>query len=171
MTVSPKILIYGYGNPGRQDDGLGISVVERIEKWIRKHKLDFVKTDCNYQLNIEDADNIKDKDVVVFVDASIEDIDDFHMGIVDATKEDINNFLITTVEPSNKIQFTSHSISPSYLLNLCNVIYNKSPDVYLLHIKGYKWEFMETMTEEARRNLDKSYNFLKKFIMNSILKT
>jgi hydrogenase maturation protease len=156
LTVSPKILIYGYGNPGRQDDGLGISVVERIEKWIRKHKLDFVKTDCNYQLNIEDAAEIADKELVIFVDA---------------TKEDINDFLITTVEPSNKIQFTSHSISPSYLLNLCNVIYNKSPDVYLLHIKGYKWEFMETMTEEARRNLDKSYNFLKKFIMNSILKT
>ena len=156
MTVSPKILIYGYGNPGRQDDGLGISVVERIEKWIRKHKLDFVKTDCNYQLNIEDAAEIADKELVIFVDA---------------TKEDINDFLITTVEPSNKIQFTSHSISPSYLLNLCNVIYNKSPDVYLLHIKGYKWEFMETMTEEARRNLDKSYNFLKKFIMNSISKT
>jgi hydrogenase maturation protease len=156
LTVSPKILIYGYGNPGRQDDGLGISVVERIEKWIRKHKLDFVKTDCNYQLNIEDAAEIADKELVVFVDAS---------------KEDINDFLITTVEPSNKIQFTSHSISPSYLLNLCNVIYNKSPDVYLLHIKGYKWEFLETMTEEARRNLDKSYNFLKKFIMNSILKT
>lgn len=149
-------MIYGYGNPGRQDDGLGISVVERIEKWIRKHKLDFVKTDCNYQLNIEDAAEIADKELVIFVDA---------------TKEDINDFLITTVEPSNKIQFTSHSISPSYLLNLCNVIYNKSPDVYLLHIKGYKWEFMETMTEEARRNLDKSYNFLKKFIMNSILKT
>jgi hydrogenase maturation protease len=156
LTVSPKILIYGYGNPGRQDDGLGISVVERIEKWIRKHKLDFVKTDCNYQLNIEDAAEIADKELVIFVDA---------------TKEDINDFLITTVEPSNKIQFTSHSISPSYLLNLCNVIYNKSPDVYLLHIKGYKWEFLETMTEEARRNLDKSYNFLKKFIMNSISKT
>ena len=104
MTVSPKILIYGYGNPGRQDDGLGISVVERIEKWIRKHKLDFVKTDCNYQLNIEDAAEIADKELVIFVDAS---------------KEDITDFLITTVEPSNKIQFTSHSISPSYLLNLC----------------------------------------------------
>jgi hydrogenase maturation protease len=156
LTVSPKILIYGYGNPGRQDDGLGISVVERIEKWIRKHKLDFVKTDCNYQLNIEDAAEIAEKELVIFVDA---------------TKEDIKDFLITTVEPSNKIQFTSHSISPSYLLNLCNVIYNKSPDVYLLHIKGYKWEFLETMTEEARRNLDKSYNFLKKFIMNSISKT
>jgi hydrogenase maturation protease len=156
LTVSPKILIYGYGNPGRQDDGLGISVVERIEKWIRKHKLDFVKTDCNYQLNIEDAAEIADKELVIFIDAS---------------KEDINDFLITAVEPSNKIQFTSHSISPSYLLNLCNVIYNKSPDVYLLHIKGYKWEFLETMTDEARRNLDKSYNFLKKFIMNSISKT
>jgi hydrogenase maturation protease len=156
LTVSPKILIYGYGNPGRQDDGLGISVVERIEKWIKKHKLDFVKTDSNYQLNIEDAAEIADKELVIFVDAS---------------GEDINDFLLTTVEPSNKINFTSHYVTPSYLLNLCNVIYNKSPDVYLLHIKGYEWEFLGTMTEEARRNLEKSYNFLKKFIMNSVTKT
>jgi hydrogenase maturation protease len=156
LALQPKILLYGYGNPGRQDDGLGISVVERIEKWIRKHNLDFVKTDCNYQLNIEDAADMADKDLVIFADAS---------------KEDINGFLMTAIEPSNKPQFTSHSVTPSYLLNLCNVIYNKSPDVYLLHIKGYKWEFLGTMTEEAKRNLNNSYNFLKKFIMNSILKT
>ena len=54
----PKILVYGYGNPGRQDDGLGISLVEMIEDWKNKKKLSYIETDSNYQLNIEDAYNI-----------------------------------------------------------------------------------------------------------------
>ena len=28
-----KILVYGYGNPGREDDGLGIRFAEIIETW------------------------------------------------------------------------------------------------------------------------------------------
>jgi len=152
LAISPKILIYGCGNPGRQDDGLGVFVAERIEKWIKKENIEYVKIDCNYQLNIEDAAEMADKDIIVFVDAS---------------KEDLSDYLLTRVKPSNKLEFTTHSISPSYLLNLCNVIYNRSPEVYLLHIKGYKWDFMGEITEKAKRNLGKAYNFLKKFIISN----
>ncbi len=28
-----QILVYGYGNPGRQDDGLGVELVRRLEEW------------------------------------------------------------------------------------------------------------------------------------------
>jgi Ni,Fe-hydrogenase maturation factor len=33
-----KILVYGFGNPGRQDDGLGIFFVNEFEKWVLKKK-------------------------------------------------------------------------------------------------------------------------------------
>ena len=29
-----SILIYGYGNPGRQDDGLGPTLVDALETWL-----------------------------------------------------------------------------------------------------------------------------------------
>ena len=63
-----KIYVYGYGNPGRSDDGLGAAIIKKLED----EKILEVVTDCNYQLNIEDADNISSSDVVIFVDASIE---------------------------------------------------------------------------------------------------
>jgi len=151
LTIVPKILIYGYGNPGRQDDSLGVLAAEKIEKWINKENIKSVKIDCNYQLNIEDAAEMADRDIVIFIDAS---------------KEEINDYLLTRVVASNKLEFTTHSISPSYLLNLCNVIYNKSPEIYLLHIKGYKWDFLGEMTEEAKRNLNKACDYLKSFILN-----
>ena len=119
-----ELLIYGYGNPGRQDDGLGNSFIEELDKWVEANKLSHISTDSNYQLNIEDADAIKDKQVVLFVDASIEEIDDF---------------CISRVESSDStIEFTMHAVSTSFVLDLCQKVYNKSPKTYLLHLKGYE---------------------------------
>ncbi len=152
MDKLPKILIYGYGNPGRQDDGLGIFLSEKVENWIKKENIQYVKVDYNYQLNIEDTVDIAGNDLVLFVDA---------------TKEEISDYYLTRVKPSDRLEFSTHTVSPSYLLNLCNVIHNKTPDIYLLHIKGYRWEFLEDMTEDAKKNLIKAYKFIKEFILNS----
>ncbi len=149
-----KILIYGYGNPGRQDDGLGNAFIERIDQWIKDQKLSNVFTDSNYQLNIEDASNISDKDVVIFVDASLEERDGFH---------------ITRVIPSPKVDFTMHAVTPNFVLNLCQEIYNKIPDAYLLHLKGYEWEMKEELTKGARENLENALEYIKKIIVSPTL--
>ena len=60
-----------------------------------------------------------------------------------------------------------HAVSPSYIFNLCQTLYNKTPNTYLLHIKGYKWDFLNEMTEQAKVNLTKAYNFLRNFIQNN----
>ncbi len=144
-----KILIYGYGNPGRQDDGLGNAVVERMEEWVREEGIENVEFDSNYQLNIEDAATISDKDLVIFVDASVEDIEDV---------------VLTPVDESAKVAFSSHSASPGYIVKLCNDLFDTQPASYLLHIKGYEWEFMGGLTEKAKENLEKSLELLKEKI-------
>jgi hydrogenase maturation protease len=53
-----KILVYGIGNPGRQDDGLGILFAEKIEEWLQNQGFINVEVTSNYQLNIEDAEKI-----------------------------------------------------------------------------------------------------------------
>ncbi|MCD6565713.1 MAG: hypothetical protein J7K53_07185, partial [Bacteroidales bacterium] len=73
----PGILIYGYGNPGREDDGLGNAFVGAIRSWIEKNKLTHIEIDSNYQLNIEDADIMARNDIVLFVDATEEPIENF----------------------------------------------------------------------------------------------
>ena len=70
MNKEREILIYGYGNPGRQDDGLGIFLSEKIDNWIKDKDIKSIKVDYNYQLNIEDVAEIANKDLVIFVDAS-----------------------------------------------------------------------------------------------------
>jgi hydrogenase maturation protease len=145
----PKILVYGYGNPGRQDDGLGISLAEELEKLFAGNPRVNLQTDTNYQLNLEDAANIAEYDIVIFADASTEDIADFRFE---------------SLKPSGKNEFTLHAVSPAYVLYLSEQMFGHVPKAYLMHIRGYAWEFMGEMSEKARSNLKMATGFISKFI-------
>ena len=142
-----RILIFGFGNPGRKDDGMGPAIADMIEEWVLQNNLKGIDTDSNYQLNIEDADTIQDYDIVVFADASSEDID---------------HFLIDRVIPSGKVAFNTHSVSPGFVLDLCHRLFDKDPEVYLLHIKAFEFTMEEGFSTAARENLDLAFNFLTK---------
>jgi hydrogenase maturation protease len=146
-----QILVYGYGNPGRQDDGLGSELVRRLELWREAEGIDGLDFDENYQLNIEDAEIVSRYKLVIFADASTEDIGDF---------------LLTDVDGEKDVAFTTHAASPGYIVQLCHDLFNAFPVVKLLHIKGYEWEFDESLSEKAEKNLDKALAFIKKLILN-----
>jgi len=146
MNKKIKVLVYGYGNPGRQDDALGIEMVNKIKDWAEHRHYDNIETDSNYQLNVEDAEKISKKDVVVFVDA---------------TQEDINEYEFTHLNPSSeKVEFTMHAVSPAYVLHVCKDLFNKTPKSCLLAIKGFSWNFEEGLTDNAKLNLEQAFQFL-----------
>jgi len=142
-----KILVYGFGNPGRQDDGLGPAIIEKLED----EKIAGVDTDCNYQLNIEDAYSIAENDIVVFVDASL-----------DADEP----FSFSKIEPSAEITFTTHSMSPQSVLALCAELYDRKLDAYVLGIRGYEWDFEVGLTSMAVNNFNEAYSFLLNWLNN-----
>ncbi len=142
-----RILIYGYGNPGRQDDGLGIKLAEMIKEWASGRFLLDVDVDVNYQLNIEDAEKISKYDRVVFLDASQE--------------KELVNFVLETVKPEkDKIEFTMHAVSPAYILHLTQDLFDKNPDVKVLKIRGYEWSLKEGISDCAMLNLERAFQFL-----------
>ena len=151
MAAPVEILIYGYGNPGRQDDGLGYAMIRKLEEWVNQSGIIGIEFDSNYQLNIEDAEAISAKDLVIFVDASTEEIDDFVM---------------TDVTGETGVTFTTHAASPGYIVKLCADLFGKSPVVKLLHIKGYQWEFEEGLSKKAEDNLNKALMFIKEYLLN-----
>ena len=136
MTTNdqPSILIYGYGNPGREDDGLGIAFIDALDKQSLPH----CTLEQNYQLNAEDALLISEFPVVLFVDASL-------------TPE---HFSLSRIKPAYEIGFTTHAMEPSSVVALCNQLYHLNPSCYLLEIKGYSWEMKEGLSENAVKNLE-----------------
>ncbi len=130
-----RVLVLGYGNPGRQDDGLGPAVVAGIEKlgWNDLTAFD------NYQLNIEDAIDVAAHDVVWFVDA---------------TKVGSAPYTVREVVPSHSIAFTSHIVRPESILAIAHQCYGGAPVAFMLAIRGYAFEFVEELTPRAIGNLD-----------------
>ena len=150
MKDTDKIIIIGIGNSGRQDDGLGWAFVDDITK-----KFPNLEVDYKYQLQIEDAELISSYNTVFFIDA---------------TKENtIKGFSYTKCQVSEQYSFSTHALKPETILYLCNTVYNKKPDSYILGIEGYKWELKIGLTEKAKLNLKNAITFFNDTIQNNYL--
>ena len=130
----PKILVLGYGNPGRQDDGLGPAVAGAIG---RMGFCGLTAVD-DYQLNIENALDIASHDLVWFVDAA---------------KTGEAPFSVQDVLPSPTSEFTSHLLRPAALLAIARLYCHRAPPALLLAIRGYEFEFVEALTPGGEINL------------------
>ena len=132
-----RILVIGYGNPGRLDDGLGPAFAERIQALA----IPGVTTDADYQLNIEDAAELRHYDAVVFADASM-----------DAAEP----FTLQPLAPEHTgLGFSSHSVSPAAVLGLADALFGARPHAHLLGIRGHAFDgFGEGLSEQAKINLE-----------------
>ncbi len=140
---SKKVLVFGYGNPGRLDDGLGPLFAEEMEKL----QLDGVTVDSNYQLAVEDAAAIAEHDFVVFVDADVSGPEPFHFD---------------HVIPKSHMSFSSHSISADALMAMAADLLSSKAEAYILGIRGYEFnEFEERISPKAKKNLDEALSFMK----------
>jgi len=137
-----RILLIGYGNPGRCDDGLGVAVAEQIEKM----NISGVTVEADYQLTIEDAAAIAEHEVVIFADASLNGPEPFSFG---------------QIEPKASLGFSSHSIEPCEVLSLAHSLFGSTARGYVLAVRGYEFNrFGQYLSEKAVANLGKAVNFM-----------
>jgi hydrogenase maturation protease len=130
----PRVLVIGFGNPGRQDDGLGPAVAASVDRLGWPHVTAF----DNYQLTIEDAMDVAEHDVVWFVDAA---------------KTGPSPYVVQVLKPAATIEFTSHIVRPEAILAIATQLYGAAPLAYLLAVRGYEFEFIEALTPRAEDNL------------------
>jgi hydrogenase maturation protease len=143
MIKSTRVL--GYGNPGRQDDGLGPLFIDLLEA-LKAGQLAAVDTQSNYQLTVEDAHDLQFYEQVIFVDAAINGPEPFSF---------------TPVFASDKHGIGSHDLSPEALLQLCATLYQHVPNAWILAIRGYNFDaFEEKPGRKALENCQTALHFL-----------
>jgi len=141
-----KVLVFGYGNPGRLDDGLGPKFVEEFEKL----HLEGVTADSNYQLSVEDAATIAEHDYVVFVDADVSCPEPFRFQ---------------RVVPRAHTSFSSHAISAEALMAMAEELMSSRAEGFILGIRGYEFnEFGERISPEALKNLGNALVFMQRAV-------
>jgi len=150
MGNKSKTLLFGIGNCGRADDGLGWAFIDRI-----KSKLpDNYDYEYRYQLQIEDADLIGEFDTVIFVDASRNELE--------------NGYSWETCEGSNTYSFSTHALLPETILYLSEHLYQHTPRAFVLEIQGHKWELKNGLTNKAKENLKKANTYFTEHLSDYI---
>lgn len=145
IRAGEKLLIYGIGNPGRQDDALGVRLIERLEA--EGLGIGPVQLEAGYQLSIEDAWLISDFDVVLFADASV-------------GPDGAEPFSLRPLEPSAGVSFTTHAMGAESVLSLCEELYGARPRAFMLALPGYEWGISERLSLRARQNLEQAFESL-----------
>ncbi len=120
-----NILVIGYGNPLRGDDGFGYRVAERVPGAIAAH-----------QLTPELMDAIARADRVVFVDASCEG--------------EPGEIRRRSLSPQAGGCSFTHHLTPENLLAGSLALYGRAPEAEVITVCGADFSLSEKLSEKIR---------------------
>ena len=143
MIVKP-ILVFAYGNPSRGDDALGPQLLARLinNTDINLSEIEFL---TDFQLQIEHALDLEQRQLVLFADASV------------SCK---TQFAWHQLKPKQDSSYTTHAMNPEAVLQVYKSIKKQSPPpCFLLSIQAEQFELGEGLSAIARQNLQLAYDF------------
>lgn len=145
--VGADTLMFGIGNSGRGDDGLGWAFLDRVVD-----EAAFTgRAEYRYQLQVEDAALIRRAARVVFVDSYDGELPD--------------GFRWQPCEPSEAFEFTTHVLPPRAILYYCQDLYGETPPADVLMIQGTTWDLGSGLSGEAEDRLQRALRFFREEIL------
>ena len=147
--MDKPVLLFGYGNLSRGDDALGPLLLEYVEDTVN---LDSIEILTDFQLQIEHALDLENRELVLFVDASV---------------SCVNAFDFSVLEPARDKSYTTHAMSPAAVLDVYQEIKKQTPPpCFLLSIKGETFELGEALSANAEQHLAQACQFAGQLLNN-----
>lgn len=141
-TRRAHLVVFGWGNTSRGDDGLGPLLLQRIEALGLPH----VVTIEDFQLQLEHALDLKGADLALFVDASV------------AAPAP---FAFVETGPRLGLTHTSHAMAPEAVLDVYSRVMGETPPpAFVLGMRGEGFELGTELGAAARAHLDAAFAFL-----------
>lgn len=128
------LLIIGYGNTLRSDDGVGPRVAEAIEA----SGIKGVRTIVSDLLTPELAEPVAESETVVFVDAAL---------------DDSREVQLRPLQAADSSQLMAHAADPRTLLAVARDVYGRVPRAWWLTIPISNIAIGETLSPVAQRGL------------------
>ncbi len=141
-----KLLLFGYGNIDRQDDGVAWHILRGVaehyhfvlptvpEETNNNITLDITVTFA-LQLTPESSEWVSQFDQVVFIDA--------HTG---AIEEPLH---IEDLDANFQTSPFTHHLTPQTCLALADSLYGKTPKARLISVRGYEFGFAQSLSEQT----------------------
>lgn len=127
-----RILVIGYGNPLRSDDGVGWRIADQLPARLQGSRVEVIQ--C-HQLAPEMADTLRDADLVVFVDAAAE-----------GSPGEWNHERLRAATSNGVF---SHGPTAAALLALVHDLYGASPEAHLFTVCGSSFGYGECLSTDV----------------------
>lgn len=143
-----RVLVIGYGNPLRGDDGLGWKITSGLATTIQDET---IKVLAMNQLTPELSELISEVEFVVFIDAT-------HVGRPGSWK-------CETIEPKESSPQTfGHHLTPASLLDFAQAIFKASPPAVLVSVAGSCFDCGQELTPSVTAALPAVEQFVREKI-------
>ncbi len=155
--MAAPVLIIAIGNESRGDDALGPLLLRQLDAWLtsgeeRREKgfIEQFEMLEEFQLQIEHAMDMKDRKLVLFIDAGM---------------DTPVPFSFYRAKLSDEPTLYSHALAPEALLKVYTDFYGEtSPDAFVLCIRGNHFELGEPPSAESCANLRSALTFSRTLI-------
>jgi hydrogenase maturation protease len=132
--MTPRILIIGYGNPLRCDDGIAWHAARCL-----REKLPFTSIVSVHQLTPELAAMVAEADGVLFLDA--------------AQCGEPGEISCARVDPEPDGRQSSHWLTPAQVMALCSQLYGVTPRALTVSVAGACFDHGDTLSAPLRSAL------------------
>lgn len=146
-----RVLILGYGNPMRSDDGLGWQVAVELFRTNRSPELEILP--C-HQLTPELAPAVSRAETVVFVDCEQGD--------------NPGEICCREVLPESGSVSLTHHLTPGALLTVGSELFGACPRAYLLSMQGENYSAGDSFSAPVSRRLGDLKTKLRQLIQEAL---
>jgi len=133
----PRVLIVGYGNPLRGDDGVGWRVAERLRGMVHDPNVEIL---AQHQLAPELMETLSAAGRAIFIDA--------------ATGAAPGEVRERTVEPEGTAAAFTHHATPGVLLAGAKALYGRAPRATLITVTGADFSFSDELSPVVEAAVD-----------------
>ena len=137
-----RLVVFGWGNDARGDDGLGPLLLARVARaaWAD------VTTIEDFQLQIEHALDLDGAEAALFVDAG---------------KDTPAPFSFIEIGPERGDSHTTHALAPEAVLDVyARSLRRAPPPAFTLCMRGERFELGEGLSTEAGERLEAAWAFV-----------
>jgi hydrogenase maturation protease len=141
-----RVVVFGWGNESRGDDGLGPLLLRRLAEaaWP-----DIIAIE-DYQLQIEHALDLEGADCALFIDAG---------------KGTKTPFTFHEIVSRADVAHTTHALAPEAVLAVfARIKKAPPPPAFVLCVRGESFALGEGLSEDGKARLEAAWNFLRQLM-------
>jgi hydrogenase maturation protease len=141
-----RLVVFGWGNDARGDDGLGPLLLERVARagWVDVRAIE------DFQLQIEHAIDLEGADLALFLDAG---------------RGTPAPYTFREIAPCRDLRHTTHALAPEAVLDVyVRALGKAAPPAFTLCMRGERFELGEGLSAAASERLEAAWTFVQSLI-------